>query len=181
MPYCRSACGLLGTLRPGCFEHMRKPARRAVMFFLALAGVLINVLIFVILGEHGHSHAGHDHGHGHSHGAHDHGHGHGAHAHSHGGNGGAAHAHAPHAHAGNDRGGRGGHGHAHGGGGCGDGHAHGAEARAHTRLCALDVLAPRPHAGRSGHGFVCDGKWVLGQPECAAGGQQPCAGHDLGR
>ena len=44
----------------------------AVMFILALVGILVNALIFVILGGHGHSHHGHshdhDHGCGHSHG-----------------------------------------------------------------------------------------------------------------
>ena len=62
---------------------------RAVMFILALVGVVINLSIMAILGGHGHSHGegGHDHGHGHGH-SHSHGQGHGE-KHSHNG-----HAHA---------------------------------------------------------------------------------------
>lgn len=82
------------------------------MFFLALAGVGINVVIFAILGgEHGHSHAGHSHGplgHGHDHAGHSHSDA--GHSHGHG------HAHAGHSHCADG----------HNGGGCdGDGHAHG--------------------------------------------------------
>ena len=40
----------------------------AVMFILALVGILVNALIFVILGGHGHSHHGHSHDHDHGHG-----------------------------------------------------------------------------------------------------------------
>ena len=42
--------------------------RCAVMFILALVGILVNALIFVILGGHGHSHHGHSHSHDHDHG-----------------------------------------------------------------------------------------------------------------
>ena len=35
-----------------------------MMFILALVGILVNALIFVILGGHGHSHHGHSHDHG---------------------------------------------------------------------------------------------------------------------
>ena len=49
---------------------------RAVMFILALVGIGVNALIFVILGGHGHSHHGHSHDHGHEDG-HGHGHSHG--------------------------------------------------------------------------------------------------------
>ena len=50
---------------------------RAVMFILALVGIGVNALIFVILGGHGHSHHGHSHDHGHAHG-HEHSHGKGS-------------------------------------------------------------------------------------------------------
>ena len=52
---------------------------RAVMFILALVGIGVNALIFVILGGHGHSHHGHSHDHRHSHGhSHEHSHGKGS-------------------------------------------------------------------------------------------------------
>ena len=52
---------------------------RAVMFILALVGIGVNALIFVILGGHGHSHHGHSHDHGHDHGhSHEHSHGKGS-------------------------------------------------------------------------------------------------------
>eukprot|EP00884_Botryococcus_braunii_P013262 jgi/Botrbrau1/21937/Bobra.0249s0060.1 len=89
-----------------------------LMFLLAAVGVLVNVLLFAILGGHGHSHAGH----GHCHGAHSHSHSMGGHDHSQGGHnhsqGGHNHSH--------------GHGHSHGSGGGSGGHAEGSE-HAHAK------------------------------------------------
>ena len=64
---------------------------RAVMFILALVGVVINLSIMAILGGHGHSHGegGHDHGHSHSH----------SHVHSGGHSHREKHSHNGHAHA----------------------------------------------------------------------------------
>lgn len=65
----------------------------AVMFILALVGVVINLSIMAILGGHGH-------GHSHGEGGHDHGHGHGhSHSHSGGHSHGEKHSHNGHAHA----------------------------------------------------------------------------------
>ena len=61
-----------------------------LMFFLAVAGIAINVLNLLILGgHHHHGVGGHDHDHGHSHdqGSHSHGHSHGNAGHSHGSEG----------------------------------------------------------------------------------------------
>ena len=68
------------------------PVNGKLMFFLALAGIAINVLNLLILGgHHHHGVGGHDHDHGHSHAgdAHSHGHSHGdaGHSHDHGAEG----------------------------------------------------------------------------------------------
>ncbi|KAG8464410.1 hypothetical protein KFE25_003473 [Diacronema lutheri] len=55
-----------------------------IMGVTAIAGVVLNLVLMRVLGEHGHSHGGHSHG-GHSHGGHSHGgHSHGGHGHGHG-------------------------------------------------------------------------------------------------
>ena len=55
-----------------------------LMFFLALAGIAVNVLNLLILGgHHHHGVGGHDHDHSHDHGSHSDGHSHGAEGHSH--------------------------------------------------------------------------------------------------
>ena len=57
-----------------------------LMFFLALAGIGINVLNLLILGGHHHHGVGghdHDHDHSHDHSSHSHSHNHGAEGHSH--------------------------------------------------------------------------------------------------
>lgn len=77
------------------------PVNGKLMFFLALAGIAINVLNLLILGgHHHHGVGGHDHDHGHSHGeeVHSHGHSHGADGHSHSSGG---HSH-DHGHKGHD-------------------------------------------------------------------------------
>lgn len=81
------------------------PVNGKLMFFLALAGIAINILNLLILGGHHHHGVGghdHDHDHGHSHrdAAHSHGsggHSHGSGGHSHG-SGGHSHEHDAHGH-----------------------------------------------------------------------------------
>ena len=66
-----------------------------LMFFLALAGIAINVINLIILGGHHHHGVGghdRDHGHSHDHDSHNHGHSHGTEGHSHG-SGGHSHDH----------------------------------------------------------------------------------------
>ncbi|KAJ3318808.1 Metal tolerance protein 1 [Blyttiomyces sp. JEL0837] len=68
-----------------------QPIDGRIMFWTALMGVVVNIVLASALHEHhGHSH-GHGHGHGHSH-SHGHGHSHGGKAHSHG------HSHGDHEH-----------------------------------------------------------------------------------
>ncbi len=71
------------------------PVDGKLMFFLALAGIAINILNLLILGGHHHHGVGghaHDHGHSHDDAAHSHGsgghnHGSGGHSHEHGAHG----------------------------------------------------------------------------------------------
>jgi len=69
------------------------PVDGKLMFFLALAGIAINILNLLILGgHHHHGVGGHDHDHGHSHGDAAHSHGSGGHSHTH------SHEHDAHGH-----------------------------------------------------------------------------------
>ncbi|XP_002985073.2 metal tolerance protein A1 [Selaginella moellendorffii] len=68
------------------FFHDSQPVNGGLMFIIATLGLLVNIGMMLILGDHGHGHShGHSHSHGHGHSHSGGGHSHQSHSHTHSG------------------------------------------------------------------------------------------------